>query len=239
MTLLKPGIRLVNAPRFHSVRPWIDRLSLNSGVVHNAGRILARDDWRPLTPEELALLTATGGDLAEALVLFNIPERLHARWWVLVADESGDAAFQEFGREVIEFLQFKQLPLPAKCTVSAVVHVPGLASTKPNAGGLTADPACAGMLAGINLSDEEATLVFLNLGAVHLAALVPKLSLETTGESLREQAHAFLTAGSDYPVIRVALQPGEGFWLPRMPIAHDGDTRGRIDVDVQLRLRGE
>jgi len=65
-----------------------------------------------------------------------------------------------------------------------------------------------------NLSDEESALVFLNLAATP-------------------------TAQSDYPVIRIALQPGEGFWLPRIPIAHDGDTRGRTEVDVQLVLRGE
>jgi hypothetical protein len=105
--------------------------------------------------------------------------------------------------------------LPPRCAVSAVVHAPGLASTKPDVGGLTANPDCAGMLAGINLSDEEAAIVYLNLGPARTAAQAPP---------------------SEYPVIRVALQPGEGYWLPRMPIAVDGDTRGRTEVDIQLVL---
>jgi hypothetical protein len=213
MPILEPGIRLVTAPHFHFARSWEERVRINSGVTIEAGRVTPRDDWRPASAEELALLTASTGDPAAELALFNIPARLHARWWILAAEEGGDVPFQEFGREVIEFLQFKQLPLPARCTVSAVIHEPGLASTKPDAGGLTADPAHADMLAGINLSDEESALVFGNLAA--------RLS------------------ACDYPVIRVALQPGEGFWLPRMPIAHDGDTRGRSEIDVQLVLAGD
>jgi hypothetical protein len=233
MAVLQAGIRLVNAAHFHQVRSWAERVRVNSGVTIETGRVLPRDDWRAPSPDELALLTACDGDPAESLALFNIPERLYARWWALAAEGLNDDAFQEYGREVMEFLHFKQLPLPPRCTISAVVNAPGLASTKPDTCGLTVDPACPGMIAAINLSDEEAALVFLNLGAAHLAART------AAPVPLHEHAHTFLTACSDYPVIRLALQPGEGFWLSPMPIAHDGDTRGRSEVDVQLVLRGE
>jgi hypothetical protein len=220
MADLEPGIRLVNAVHFHPARSWAERVRINSGVTIEAGRMTPRDDWRAASAAELALLTASTGDPMEAIALFNIPKRLHDHWWNLEADQDSDAvtkqaAFREYARELIDYLQFKQLPLPARCTVSAVVHEPSLASTKPNAGGLTADPASTDMLAGINLSDEESALVFVNLAAVHLSAC------------------------SDYPVIRVALQPGEGFWLPRFAIAYDGDTRGRSEIDVQLVLAGD
>jgi hypothetical protein len=216
MADLEPGIRLVNAAHFHAARPWVDRVRINSGVTIDQGRVLPRDDWRMPSPDELAMLTECACDPAETLALFNLPARLLARWWDVAAQES--SAFEEFGREVMEFLHFKQLPLPPRCKVAAVAHAAGLASTKPDVGGLTANPARAGMLAGINLSDEEAALVYLNFGAARAAAQTPP---------------------SEYPVVRVALQPGEGFWLPRIPIATDGDTRGRTEVDIQLVLGAE
>jgi hypothetical protein len=234
----EPGIRLVNAAHCHQARPWGERVRINSGVVVEEGRVLPRCDWRAPSPAEIALLTAGDGGPEETLALFNIPQRLHDQWWSLEADQDRDAetkraAFQEYAGELLAYLQFKQLPLPTKCTVSALVHAVDLASTKPNAGGLTAAPACPATLGGINLSDEEAALVFLNLGATHLAARIPAPT------SFPERALAFLTACSDYPVVRVALQPGEGFWLPPSPVAYDGDTRGRTEIDVQLVLHRE
>lgn len=235
MAPLKPGIRVINAPRFHSGRPWLDRLRLNGGVLDNAGRILARDDWRPPTPEELQLLTAPAGDPADALALFNIPDRLHGEWWSLEADEDADArrvAFQKYAGAVIEYLQFKQLPLPPACAVEVVIQAPGLASTRPNLGGLTAEQ--PGVVVGINLSDEESALIFLNLGHAHLAAdpIPADAKIPFT-----ERVRSFLARHIDYPLVKVSLRPGEGFWLPSLPMVIDGDTRGRTEIDVQLVIR--
>ena len=132
---------------------------------------------------------------------------------MLQADQDGDAAtqqgrFQSYVKEVIEYLQFKQMPLPPRCTLTALIHAEGLASTKPNAAGLFAEPEVAGTIASINLSDADSYLVFSN-----------RRDLQ-----------------DDYPLVRLTLQPGEGFWLPKTPIAHDGDTRGRSEIDVQLVL---
>ena len=142
--------------------------------------------------------------------------------------------FQEYAGDLLEYLRFKQLPVPSKCTVSAVVHADGLASTKPNAGGLTADPAFADVVAGINLSDEEAALVYVNLGACRFAARTVAAARCWRAGARCRRHRGDLSRG------RVALRPGEACnSCPRISIASDGDTRGRSEIDVQLVLRGE
>lgn len=59
MSHLEAGICIAKAPCFHSDHALGERLQMNSGVVIERGRILPRDDWRPLMAEELALLVAT------------------------------------------------------------------------------------------------------------------------------------------------------------------------------------
>jgi hypothetical protein len=237
MAALQPGVRVSNAPHFHCAHSWSDRLRLNSGVKISAGLVFPRDDWRPPSADELAHLTATDPHFAETLALFSIPERMHARWWALAADEQGDAdagraAFQKFAAEVLEYFQFKQLPLPQACALEVVVTAPGQPSTRPRQGGLTAAQPFANLLGAVNLGDEESALVFLNLGAAELSART-----KATAATIHEQALAFLTENSDYPLTRVMLRPAEGFWLPRHTIVMDGDTRGRTEIDVQLVIR--
>jgi hypothetical protein len=235
MALLEPGIRVRNAPQFHCARPWGERLRLNSGVEVVAGRVLPRDDWRPPSLHEAALLIAADDDPADALVLFSIPERLRAWWWDCAAEgtgggDAGGAAFRQFAGEVLDFLHFKRLPLPPACSLEVMVRAPGQPSTRPPKAGLTASRADNPMCAAINLGDEDAVLVFLNLGEAQLAARpdVPGR------ESFHERAEAFLTGHRDYPLTAVVLRPGEGFRLPRGPLVADGDTRGRTEIDVQL-----
>jgi hypothetical protein len=229
MTPLRPGVGIVNAPRFQATRPWPDRLRINSGVVIDGSRILPRDDWRPLTPEELALVTGADGDPAAALALFNIPERLRAQWWTLADDDpASSAAFSAFAAEILEYLQFKRLPLPPVCAFAVMIQAPGQPSTHPDLGGLTAEPPGGPVLGGINLGDEASAVVFLNLGPAQF---------HESAEPPPARARAFLTTYPDYPLVQLALQPGEGFWLPHGPLILDGDTRGRTEIDVRLEIR--
>jgi hypothetical protein len=233
MAALAPGIRLVGAPSFHDPLPWGERLRLNTGVDFDADRVVPRADWRPPSPDELRLLigaAGTGADTGACLALFNIPQRLRTQWWALAASESPDApdsadAFTEFARQVLEYLQFKQMLLPAACTVEVVVHPPGQASLRLATGGLTAPAAPDGVLATINLGDEVSTRVLLN--HVDGPMALP----------IHARARAFLSACRDYPLVQIALHPGEGLWLPHEPVILDGDTRGRSDIDVQLLIR--
>ncbi len=232
MTPLQPGIRVVSALRFHNPLAWIDRLRLNSGVEIDAGRTWPRSDWRLPSPDEVALLVAADADSGAALALFNLPLRLHAQWWELAAPEPAGAAqsataFQGFAREILDYLQFKQLPLPPACTLEVLATTPGQPTTRPNGGGLTAVPPFDGWVGGINLADEEAGLVFLNLGDAQLPG----------SGTVHARAQLFLSGACDYPLVRIALRPGEGFWLPPAAIVVDGDTRGRQEIDVQLLIR--
>jgi len=235
MVPLEPGIRVNYAPRFHSARDWSARLSLNSGVEIAAGRVIPRNDWRPPTLEELALLVAADVEPAGTLALFNIPDRLLQRWWELAATEPADAdsgseAFQKFANEILEFLHFKQIPLPPACVLEVVLNAPGLSSTRLQSPGLTTEPLCPSLLGGINLSDEESAQLFLNLGSQQMGA-------KSFSGSLFEQAAAFVASNSDYPFVRLTLLPGEGYWLPIGGLLLDGDTRERSDIDVELLIR--
>jgi hypothetical protein len=239
MAHLEPGIRFGNAPHFQISRSWSDRLLVNSGVVAHGDCLWPRDDWRPLSTEELGILTTAEVESDDALLLFNIPERLHTRWWDFAAAEAdqaskGTVTFKQFAGEMLEYLHFKRLPLPPACAFEVVVNASGQPSTRPQMGGLTAQGPIEGLRGGINLSDQEAALVVLNLGEKQLSIRQTGLPAEN---SFHQQVRAFLSANLDYPLLRVALLPGEGYWLPRGPVALDGDTRGRSEIDVQLLIR--
>jgi hypothetical protein len=239
MASLEPGIRVVNAPHFHNTCAWSDRLRLNSGVELAGDGVLPRDDWRPPSPAELALLTAADVNQDDALALFSIPDRLHARWWSIAATqpaaaESGWPAFQEFAREVIEYLQFKRLPLPPACVCEVVVNAPGQSWMPPRGGGVTAGSLLNAVLGCINLSDEESALVFLNRAEPQKSA---GLASATGADSLPSPAKALVAASGDYPLTRIALRPGEGYWLPHCQVVAGSDTRGRNEIDVQLVIR--
>lgn len=226
MFRLEPGLRVVNAPRFHIERSLSDRLCVNSGVMVEADRIVPRDDWRPLSRDEAALVIGVDGD--DGLAIFNISERLRAEWWTLADSSAGPAlentAFQQYAGTVLDYLHFKQLRLPSTCAVEAVIHAPGQRSTWPGQAGLTAERLGRNERAIVNLGDEESFLAFLNLGQ-------PRL-----GFPLRERARDFLTEHPEYPIIRLSIWPGEGCWLPDRPMIFDQDTRCRKEIDVQLVL---
>lgn len=239
MARLEPGIRIGNARHFHTAGSWTDRLRVNSGVMIDANRFWPREDWRPLSAEELPLLTTLEADSEGSLQLFNIPQSLHARWWEVAAAQASTpgqegVAFRKFAGEMLEYLRFKRLPLPEACAFEVLVNGPGQPSVRPELGGLTAALPSEGMLGGVNLGDEEAALILLNLGAPELNQ---RLTRSPSAESFFGQVRAFLEQQPDYPLMRIALSPGEGYWLPAGQLAFDIDTRGRTEVDVQLLIR--
>jgi hypothetical protein len=239
MAPLESGILIGHAPRFHLARSWNERLQVNSGVIVDSDRLWPRDDWRNPSVDELRLLT-TADEAAPAVRLFNIPPKIRDRWWQFAAGESasppGRAAptFEQIAGEVIEFLQFKRLPLPAASTLEVVVNAPGQPSTRPNLGGLTAEPTWPGMIGGINLGDQESSLILLNLGEAHLRSSDSGIS---RADRFHDRVRAFLTTHDGYPLLRVRLLPCEGYWLPAGTVAFDGDTRGQTEIDVQLIIK--
>lgn len=199
----------------------MNRLSLNSGTAIDR-LALPRDDWRPLSQCELNKLVTCDADPANAIQLFQLPERLKAEWWQLAGmGEEGLAGegFKKFASEILEYLLFKKLSLPAECALELILTSPGEPSARASAGGLLCE---SNLLGGINFSDEDSALVFLNLPATASSA---------------GQENAWLLEYRDYPLTRVNLHPGEGFWLPRLPIIMDRNTLGREEIDVHLAIK--
>ncbi len=136
---LEAGYRFCNAPRFHAVRPWPERLRLGTG-----------DAWRQPTDAELALLVAgqVGDDAwGRDVCVFAVPEHLRSLWWELVASSDAPPDAGPLARAFADFAQFKRMPLPPRCSFDVVLTPPGR-------------PAAVGsFVAGVNLGDERTSLV--------------------------------------------------------------------------------
>jgi hypothetical protein len=262
---LEPGFALTVAPRFHLPGAWADRLRINTGVEGRGEHFFPRADWRPPAPEELALL-ANGGEAPaapdefrpEALSLFHVPEHLRRRWWDLAARQGNPAAidaegFQAFLRAVVDFCGFKGLPLLPSCAFDLVVAAPGQASTRVDAAagclaGLAFDPppncspppaeGATCPLGAVNLGDEVTSLVLVNLPAARLRDRL-RTAPEAPGvcPTLGELARRFLTSFPDYPLVRILLRPGDGYWLPAGGAVTDGYTMDKQEPDVLLLVR--
>ena len=262
---LERGFALTIAPRFHLPGAWPDRLRINGGVEAPDGYFFPRADWRVPAPEELALLTGDDGAPAapdglrrEALSLFRLPEHLRRRWWDLAARQDNPAAievaaFQSFLRDVVAFCRFKGLPLLPTCAFDVVVTAPGRASTRVDTAagclaGLAFDlpPTCSvppaegtpRPLGAVNLGDEATSLVFLNLPAARLQdRLRTAPGAPGACPTLGELAQRFLTSFPAYPLVRVLLRPGDGYWLPAGGVVTDGYTMDKQEPDVLLLVR--
>jgi hypothetical protein len=251
---LRAGFTFAVAPRFHSDLTWADRLELNSGVRTDRGRVFARQEWRPPTDDELSVLLAdsvpsTFSRLApEHAGIFTIPSHLREGWWVVAEDgdtpEGNTEEYDRFVVTTIDFLHFKQLPLPQRCRFDLVASRPGQVATRLDAEELAgmmpaanADNSAGRLVAMINLGDEPTHLALLNLGVSQVRALLGERADDagTPGAAYRQ----FFAAFPDYPLIRVGLEPSEGLWLPEAAAIWDGDTQGKEEPDIVLLIREE
>ena len=213
MTLL-PGFRVAVAPSFHLAGDWPERMSLGAGLEQTATGLVARPPWRLLSEDELAVLTPNPSmpceELCNCLCLFVVPVHLRSRFWDLLAQsqEHGEVpsdGFGDFVADVAGFLAFKRMRLPAGAISELVLNRPG-----PTA------PLVASSLWGlINLGEDAASLVFLN---------VPVHDIP----------------GPDYPPLRFQLAPGEGIQVPAgMLLGSVGPEREHSDVLLRIRLAGD
>jgi hypothetical protein len=254
---------LTVAPRFHLAADWAGRLTAGAGVTEADGRFFPRGPWRPLTADERTLLTSglvSGQETdAEAGCLFQIPGHLRAAWWELLdrSVEAGDAAlpgFEDFTRQVVEFLSFKHMEAPPGLLMEAVVTAAGRCSMRsdretgaPAGLGPSLAPwaACA-LLEGVvlprlwavaNLGDEDARLVLI---ALPIQGLPANLASRCPGQPLPatvgELVGRFLREFPDCPPIRLRLGPGEGFRLPSGGLILDCDATDKQEPDVLLLI---
>jgi hypothetical protein len=234
---------------------------VGAGVSEADGRFFARGPWRPLTADEITLLTSgleSGPETdIEAGCLFQIPSHLRAAWWDLLdrSVEAGDAAlpgFEGFTRQVAEFLRFKHMGVPPSLQLEAVVTAAGRCSMRsdretgaPAGLGLSLAPwavcippedvVLPRLWAVVNLGDEDTRLVLI---PVRIQGLAANLALRRPGQPLPttvgELVGCFLREFPDCPPIRLRLGPGEGFRLPSGGLILDGDATDKQEPDVLL-----
>jgi hypothetical protein len=152
----------------------------------------------------------------------------------LVAPEADPSALPGFLAALVEFLRFKGVPLPERCVFDVVAGLPGqeadtLAFSSPGTPG-------GRLLGGINLGDEPAGLVFLNLSAAQLRDRLPGAGPDLC---LSELVRRELALFPDHPLVGCALGPGEGYWLPADGAVVAGTTLDGQDIDVQVLIRQE
>lgn len=195
-------MKIRHAARYQSARKLAERV-----------QVLDASAWRSANAGEMASLCiesvgSAGGDVS----VIAIPKHLLKRWWKLAESGDGDLTnigpgFESYAREVAEYCNYKNWPLPSDAVMEVVVSGgEDRASGADDALALQSSRATrfsggVGMtLACINLGDEELAIV---LGA----------------ESGR---------------IRVILEAGEGVMLPERGVLWNRMTIGSSDLAVTL-----
>jgi hypothetical protein len=263
---LQPGCLLLVAPRFHLAVDWADRLLLGR-VEPEDDRFFPGPSWRPATPDELDLLVARPDTpLTEAqargLCLLALPRHLLAGFWsMLEADqESAEphlAGFDHFAGEVGKFLDFKGAPVGPGAVFDLVASRPGQRSIQWDPGrglpiGLTFDRADGArwppeepdrtprLWGGFNLGDEPVSLLFVNLTARQMQETLARDFPESSPPAtLDELGRRFLSLRPDYPLVRLRIEPGEGYRVPPGGVLIDACTLEAKDPGVLLMVRLE
>jgi hypothetical protein len=96
----------------------------------------------------------------------------------------------------------------------------------------------------INLGVKARYFLYVNLPLATIAALV--IEQYPSDDRIRDAQHGvphglrhiFMSHFGSYPVVRVRLDPGEGYIAPNENVIHDATTLGEKAPDVQFRARG-
>ena len=253
--ILQPGCRFAVAPHFHLPAEWAQRLRVGTGVAETDGRFFPQPSWRPPTTDELSLLVraadgpTTSEELEASVCLFQLPGHLRSEWWKLLEQTAGMlgdgplAGFASFAGRVGEFLAFKDLPIPAGARCDVVVSKPGQWSVPWRAEascpvGLRWNPAPGAprLWGGINLGDEETSAVLINLFCRQLEAELRRRFPDHPSPAVGELVGQFLRSCSDYPPVRLILEPGEGYRLPHAGLILGGHAGDKQEPDVLLLI---
>ncbi len=229
------------------------------GTKYENGIFAPRDDWRTPSPAELALIEGSGScSPAHDIRVLVIPEWLQQFFWdldlaPLIAGEgfsvtSDDPLFYAFCREAQEALS--ALGIPARRLT--------VRFQRARSRSTTFDPELATFVGlhvdnferrpidtrhrsfprlVVNLGLQPRSFVFINLPLIEL---FEPSGIARTAETYRKfswaypLAHAFMAAAPDYPVVRLALGPGEGYTAPTQDLIHDGYTLDGEGIDVVL-----
>jgi hypothetical protein len=219
-------------------------LLIGAGVKQLSGGFCPLHSWRPPTPDELSHLVWTSEEpappeeLNACICLFRLPEHLRSTWWNLLVGAAGPLddgrlpGFETFVSQVVEFLAFKNLPVPEGARCDLVVSNPE--RYLANRGG---DFCGQGLWGKINLGDEPTSVVLINLTRRQMETELRRRfpdrpSALEVGGLFRQ----FLRFCSGYPPVRLILEPGDGCRLPSCDLVLDDYLEGKRETDVTLLI---
>jgi hypothetical protein len=251
---LAPGVGV--RPWRHHFAPWdlAAHVSLHDGVRQERGRLVPAGPARPATAEECALLDAAAAAQAPALEVFTTPDLLRDHFWSLDPDElPGGAAGTEpskawlgFAGDVREFLKQVRAPLtPAHALVLTVREAgsgelwtegPGRTLLERDRGDGSVAVEAQMFAAHVNLGDEPTSAVFFNVPLAGMAALLKAEGATVPPRDGLALVKAFTERFPRCPLVRLALAPGEGVFVPLVGIAHDLVPAQGADLDVVLSV---
>ncbi len=228
-----PIYRFSIAPRFASSLAWPARLQVGRRDGRSQQSAATTPNWHPPGEAEFALLLANelnDESWRRDVCLISIPEHLRAKWWEMAARQIETLparidGMEPFAQAVVEFAQFKRVPLPRQCafdiTLSSPLDEPTAlisAADFNQSGAADGTSANSPVIARINLGDERTALIFLNSA---------RPSSDVSSQS------------AEGPLVRLILDPGEGVWLPSQDVVCTVDRTGKTDLDVWLLLKDE
>lgn len=262
---LQPGCPLVLAPHFHLAINWAERIQLGT-VAEEDGAFLPGRSWRAPTVDEQRLLVGDPLLLtqdearAQGLCLLVLPRHLQAIFWRMLEEAQAAQApslegFDRFVAEIARFLNFKGLLVPADAIFDLVVSKPDQPSIQWDAEtdrpiGLTFNLApwvawplnqeerSPRLWGGFNLGAEAVQILFMNLPAARLAEEAARLCPDDPPPAtLDDLARRFLTCCPNYPLVRLRLEPGEGYRVPLGGILIDACTLETEGPGMMLMVR--
>jgi hypothetical protein len=91
-----------------------------------------------------------------------------------------------------------------------------------------------------NLGNEKRFFLFINLGIDEIVSKIKAEHNATIDEviCMDDIVTLFLELYPEYPVLKLKVEPGEGYLAPTEYIIHDGYNAGNKEMDIRLTLRG-
>lgn len=249
-----------------------DRLRINSGsVLINSNSYfdpayVPKQDWRPLTNDELEIVTrAKESPLgAERVLLGRIPESVekHFIWFkrsILAYNDielvrrifltpafvSGRNLFSGWlrdclGKNYLSILgNFCSNPGLVSTSVGANEKYVGLHIDSWIHGDVSSRKTGFPMRICLNLGPESRKLQMLNISVRDILRTLSDDSLTHESEDVNCVCHEFLSTHTSYPLLEIEIKPGEFYIAPTEFMIHDATTIGKKYVDALTTFLGD
>jgi hypothetical protein len=249
MDLLPAGLEPVGA----ALLPGEDgsRLSVSAGlrvataaemaVGYEAGAVLPREPWRPMTRAERDRVLCTDPDPARDVAVVRLPP--------------GSLARIRACGEPVEVLS----DLRSVCRLDGSLDVLGAGSNPPGRQTVTIAPE-TGRSIGMHLDSWDnlplearglsSNRICVNIGRESRFFLFVPVSLMDMPALLAERLgpeeppadtplhRLFMAMFPEIPVLRCRVDPGEAYVAPTECLVHDGSSLGQTGLDEQFTVRG-